>query len=69
MAEIKAVGVGINLLPHATQVLVAPGGEQFALSNFVAQPVFDHEHFVLVRGRLGLTDSAGREDDLFSGIG
>ncbi len=54
---------------HATQVLVAPGGEQFALSNFVAQPVFDHEHFVLVRGRLGLTDSAGREDDLFSGIG
>lgn len=54
---------------HATQVIVAPGGEQFALSNFVAQPVFDHEHFVLARGEAGQLDAAGREDDLFSGIG
>ncbi|QOV99996.1 N-acetyl-1-D-myo-inositol-2-amino-2-deoxy-alpha-D-glucopyranoside deacetylase [Rhodococcus pyridinivorans] len=54
---------------HTTQVLVAEDGEQFVLSNLVAQPVFDQEHFVLVRGQLGLTDSTGREDDLFSGIG
>ncbi|UYP20940.1 N-acetyl-1-D-myo-inositol-2-amino-2-deoxy-alpha-D-glucopyranoside deacetylase [Rhodococcus sp. Z13] len=54
---------------HATQVLVAPGGEQFALSNLVAQPVFDQEHFVLVRGERGHVDATGREDDLFSGIG
>lgn len=54
---------------HATQVLLAPGGEQFALSNLVAQPVFDEEHFVLARGELGHVDDNGREDDLFAGIG
>jgi N-acetyl-1-D-myo-inositol-2-amino-2-deoxy-alpha-D-glucopyranoside deacetylase len=54
---------------HATQVIVASGGEQFTLSNLVAQPVFGEEHFRLVRGEPGETDDSGRERDLFSGIG
>jgi len=54
---------------HATQVVLAPGGGQFALSNMVAQPVFAEEHFVLARGELGRVDDSGREDDLFAGIG
>lgn len=54
---------------HATQVTVAPGGEQFTLSSFVAQPIFGEEHFRLVRGEPGEVDSSGRERDLFSGIG
>lgn len=54
---------------HATQVVVAPGGAQFTLSNRVAQPVLDREHYVLVRGEIGRVDATGREDDLFSGIG
>ncbi|MEE2034529.1 N-acetyl-1-D-myo-inositol-2-amino-2-deoxy-alpha-D-glucopyranoside deacetylase [Rhodococcus chondri] len=53
---------------HATQVLLAPGGEQFALSNLVAQPVFAEEHYVLVRGERGEVDETGRERDLFAGI-
>lgn len=57
------------MVAHATQVLVAPGGEQFALSNMVAQPVFAEEHFVLVRGERGEVDGTGRERDLFAGIG
>ncbi|QDC13813.1 MULTISPECIES: N-acetyl-1-D-myo-inositol-2-amino-2-deoxy-alpha-D-glucopyranoside deacetylase [Rhodococcus] len=55
------------LAAHATQVLVAPGGAQFTLSNLVAQPVLDQEHYVLARGDRG--DGPGRERDLFAGLG
>lgn len=54
---------------HATQVVLAPGGGAFALSNMVAQPVFAEEYFVLARGERGRVDDTGREDDLFAGIG
>lgn len=53
---------------HATQVLVAASGTEFALSNNVAQPVLAEEHFVLARGRTGEVDASGRERDLFSGL-
>lgn len=53
------------LAAHATQVIVAPGGRSFALSNLVAQPVLAVEHFILASGAAPAT---GREDDLFAGI-
>ena len=53
---------------HATQVIVAPDGASFALSNLIAQSVFAEEHFVLVRGALGEVDGSGRERDLFAGL-
>ncbi|WP_024793787.1 N-acetyl-1-D-myo-inositol-2-amino-2-deoxy-alpha-D-glucopyranoside deacetylase [Tomitella biformata] len=56
------------LAAHATQVEVAPGGRAFTLSNLVAQPVLDREHFILVRGALGERDARGRESDLFGGL-
>jgi N-acetyl-1-D-myo-inositol-2-amino-2-deoxy-alpha-D-glucopyranoside deacetylase len=56
------------LAAHATQVVVAPGGAQFALSNLVAQPVLEQEHYVLVRGDRGDVDGSGRERDLFAGL-
>lgn len=56
------------LAAHATQVTVAPGGHEYALSNKIAQPVHEVEHFVLVRGEMGECDRSGRERDLFSGI-
>lgn len=54
---------------HATQVVLAPNGRQFTLSNLVAQPVLVEEHYRLVRGKAGEVDGSGRERDLFSGIG
>lgn len=56
------------LRAHATQVTVASSGTEYALSNDVLQPILAEEHFVLVRGELGATDSDGREHDLFSGV-
>ncbi|MDV7245734.1 MULTISPECIES: N-acetyl-1-D-myo-inositol-2-amino-2-deoxy-alpha-D-glucopyranoside deacetylase [Rhodococcus] len=56
------------LAAHATQVTVAPGGAEFALSNAVAQPILPEEHFVLARGRSGEVDDRGRERDLFAGV-
>jgi N-acetyl-1-D-myo-inositol-2-amino-2-deoxy-alpha-D-glucopyranoside deacetylase len=56
------------LRAHATQVMVAPTGREFALSNYVAQPVLPEEHYVLVRGQRGVIGSDGREHDLFTGI-
>ncbi|MER7835559.1 N-acetyl-1-D-myo-inositol-2-amino-2-deoxy-alpha-D-glucopyranoside deacetylase [Streptomyces sp. NPDC096040] len=51
---------------HATQVEVAPyGAPYFALSNELAQPVFITEYYELAGGEPG----AGRETDLFAGIG
>ncbi|MET7514333.1 N-acetyl-1-D-myo-inositol-2-amino-2-deoxy-alpha-D-glucopyranoside deacetylase [Streptomyces sp. NPDC005480] len=50
---------------HATQVEIAPGGEPvFALSNGLAQPVFDVEYYELARGEAG----APYETDLFAGV-
>ncbi|WP_328405738.1 N-acetyl-1-D-myo-inositol-2-amino-2-deoxy-alpha-D-glucopyranoside deacetylase [Nocardia sp. NBC_00403] len=56
------------LRAHATQVMVAPTGREFALSNNVAQPVLPEEHYVLVRGQRGVVGPDGREHDLFTGI-
>ncbi|WP_036528041.1 N-acetyl-1-D-myo-inositol-2-amino-2-deoxy-alpha-D-glucopyranoside deacetylase [Nocardia sp. CNY236] len=56
------------LRAHATQVVVASSGREFALSNTIAQPILPHEHFVLVRGRRGPVGSDGREHDLFGGL-
>jgi N-acetyl-1-D-myo-inositol-2-amino-2-deoxy-alpha-D-glucopyranoside deacetylase len=56
------------LRAHATQVMVAPSGREFALSNNIAQPVLPEEHYVLVRGHRGVVGSDGREHDLFTGI-
>ncbi|MFD4367929.1 N-acetyl-1-D-myo-inositol-2-amino-2-deoxy-alpha-D-glucopyranoside deacetylase [Rhodococcus sp. NPDC058521] len=53
---------------HATQVTVCPDGREYALSNNIAQPVLDVEHFVLVRGEAGRPGPSGREEDLFAGI-
>ncbi|WP_227980147.1 N-acetyl-1-D-myo-inositol-2-amino-2-deoxy-alpha-D-glucopyranoside deacetylase [Nocardia spumae] len=55
------------LRAHATQVMVAPSGREFALSNNIAQPVLPEEHYTLVRGRPGPTGPGGHEDDLFAG--
>lgn len=53
---------------HATQVIVAEGGDLFALSNLVAQPVLAEEHYRLVRGTIAEVDGSGRERDLFAGL-
>ncbi|MDI3389306.1 N-acetyl-1-D-myo-inositol-2-amino-2-deoxy-alpha-D-glucopyranoside deacetylase [Streptomyces sp. B-S-A8] len=50
---------------HATQIAVeAPW---FALSNDLAQPLFDTEYYELVRGRSGAAPGE-REHDLFAGL-
>lgn len=56
------------LAAHATQVTVAPTGTAFALSNNVAQPVLDREHYVLAHGPAGPRGADGREHDLFGGV-
>jgi N-acetyl-1-D-myo-inositol-2-amino-2-deoxy-alpha-D-glucopyranoside deacetylase len=56
------------LRAHATQVSVAPSGHEFALSNYVAQPVLPEEHYVLARGSRGPGGPDGREHDLFAGL-
>ncbi|MBV9163174.1 MAG: N-acetyl-1-D-myo-inositol-2-amino-2-deoxy-alpha-D-glucopyranoside deacetylase [Pseudonocardiales bacterium] len=50
---------------HATQIRVWTAGAHaaFALSDGVAQPMFDTEYFTLVRGA-----AAGAHDDLFGGL-
>lgn len=53
---------------HATQVTVGPTGRAFALSNNVAQPILDSEHYVLAAGRAGPRDSRGWETDLLAGL-
>jgi len=49
---------------HATQVDVTPDGTVFALSNGLAQPLFDIEYYELVRGEPG----SAHEKDLFEGV-
>jgi N-acetyl-1-D-myo-inositol-2-amino-2-deoxy-alpha-D-glucopyranoside deacetylase len=56
------------LRAHATQLAVSPDGGYFALSDNVAQPILDVEHFVLLRGAAGPVGAHGRETDLFGGI-
>ena len=59
-----------GLAAHATQVSVSADGSQFALSNYIAQPILDREFFVLVGGTGGTGGRrGGREDDLFAGVG
>ena len=53
---------------HATQISVGPTGRAFALSNYVAQPILDSEHYVLVAGRAGVRDARGWENDLLAGL-
>jgi N-acetyl-1-D-myo-inositol-2-amino-2-deoxy-alpha-D-glucopyranoside deacetylase len=53
---------------HATQITVGPTGRAFALSNNVAQPVLDSEHYVLAGGTPGPRDSRGWETDLLAGL-
>ena len=58
-----------GLAAHATQVSVSGDGSQFALSNYIAQPILDREFFVLVGGTGGTGGAGGgREDDLFAGV-
>jgi len=53
---------------HATQVVVGPTGRAFALSNNVAQPILDSEHYVLAAGSAGRRDARGWETDLLAGL-
>ncbi|SHU86213.1 N-acetyl-1-D-myo-inositol-2-amino-2-deoxy-alpha-D-glucopyranoside deacetylase [Mycobacteroides abscessus subsp. abscessus] len=41
-------------------------GSSMALSNLIALPIADIEHFVLVRGEPGV--DTGWESDLFAGV-
>lgn len=50
---------------HATQIAVEE--PWFALSNDLAQPLFDFEYYELVRGRCGAAPGE-RESDLFAGL-
>jgi N-acetyl-1-D-myo-inositol-2-amino-2-deoxy-alpha-D-glucopyranoside deacetylase len=55
------------LRAHATQISVWRGGDglaSYALSNGIAQPVAEHEYYVLARG-----SADGAESDLFGGLG
>jgi len=55
------------LAAHTTQLRVFDGG--FALSNGIAQPVFDHEYFRVLSGPRPPDDSdAGIASDVFAGL-
>lgn len=56
------------LRAHATQVTVADGGRACALSNDIALPVSETEHFVLASGTAGQRDDRGWETDLLAGV-
>ncbi|WP_299563832.1 N-acetyl-1-D-myo-inositol-2-amino-2-deoxy-alpha-D-glucopyranoside deacetylase [uncultured Mycolicibacterium sp.] len=56
------------LRAHATQVMVAPDGRSFALSNRIALPLLPEEHYVLAAGTAGERDARGWETDLLSGL-
>lgn len=61
-AKVAAMGA------HATQVTVGPTARAFALSNNVALPVLDSEHYVLAAGSAGPRDVRGWETDLLAGL-
>jgi N-acetyl-1-D-myo-inositol-2-amino-2-deoxy-alpha-D-glucopyranoside deacetylase len=56
------------LRAHATQVIVAPNGRSFALSNNLALPILAEEHYILVSGVPGERDDRGWETDLLAGL-
>ncbi|MFF4098000.1 N-acetyl-1-D-myo-inositol-2-amino-2-deoxy-alpha-D-glucopyranoside deacetylase [Streptomyces sp. NPDC001903] len=69
-AEIGADGAFVAakaaaMRAHATQIAV--DGPFFALSNDLAQPLFDREYYELVAGRPGAA-AGTREHDLFAGV-
>ncbi len=53
---------------HATQVTVAPNRRSCALSNNIALPILDEEHYVLAAGTAGPRDRRGWETDLLAGL-
>jgi N-acetyl-1-D-myo-inositol-2-amino-2-deoxy-alpha-D-glucopyranoside deacetylase len=57
------------LAAHATQVVVGPTGRVCAVSNNMALPILDHEHYVLAAGSAGERDERGWETDLLAGLG
>lgn len=75
-SQIDAVIEATDVLPakvaamtaHATQVTVGPTGRAFALSNNLALPILDSEHYVLAAGRAGPRDGRGWETDLLAGL-
>ncbi len=52
-----------GLAAHATQVIVAPSGTEYALSNLIAQPIGAVEHFIRTD-----VDAPPAETDLFEGL-
>jgi N-acetyl-1-D-myo-inositol-2-amino-2-deoxy-alpha-D-glucopyranoside deacetylase len=56
------------LRAHATQVSVEPSGRACALSNDIALPIGDSEHYVLAAGTAGARDERGWETDLLAGL-
>jgi len=56
------------LRAHATQVKVDPSGRVCALSNDMALPIGDSEHYVLAAGTAGPRDDRGWETDLLAGL-
>jgi N-acetyl-1-D-myo-inositol-2-amino-2-deoxy-alpha-D-glucopyranoside deacetylase len=56
------------LRAHATQVKVDPSGRVCALSNDMALPIGDSEHYVLAAGTAGPRDGRGWETDLLAGL-
>ncbi|WP_319449452.1 MULTISPECIES: N-acetyl-1-D-myo-inositol-2-amino-2-deoxy-alpha-D-glucopyranoside deacetylase [unclassified Mycobacterium] len=56
------------LRAHATQVKVDPSGRVCALSNDMALPIGDSEHYVLAAGTAGARDERGWETDLLAGL-
>ncbi len=56
------------LRAHATQVSVESSGRACALSNELALPIVDCEHYVLVAGTAGARDERGWETDLLAGV-
>jgi N-acetyl-1-D-myo-inositol-2-amino-2-deoxy-alpha-D-glucopyranoside deacetylase len=56
------------LKAHATQVAVAPNGGSFVLTNNVALPLLNNEHYILVSGEPGERDHRGWETDLLAGL-
>jgi N-acetyl-1-D-myo-inositol-2-amino-2-deoxy-alpha-D-glucopyranoside deacetylase len=57
------------LTAHATQLTVGPTGRACALSNNMALPILDQEHYVLAAGAAGDRDERGWETDLLAGLG
>lgn len=56
------------LAAHATQVIMAPDGRSFALSQRIAVPLLAEEHYILAAGEAGSRDGRGWETDLLAGL-